>query len=107
MLNLLVAVEQPSGIERVILDGAVVLLIAWFATTMATTSTRTRLDRRRLGGVGTQSTSAQLGDASEEGVRPRLGPSPNQNFRRMLTNLIGQKSPIGGRRPAVRWIGWK
>ena len=35
------------------------------------------------------------------------GLSRGQNFRRMLTSLIGQKSPIGGSRPAVRWIGWK
>ncbi len=49
MLNLFVAVERPGGIERVILDCVVVLVIAWFATTMAT---KPRLDRRRLGGIG-------------------------------------------------------
>ena len=32
MLNLFVAVERPGGIERVILDCAAILLIAWFAT---------------------------------------------------------------------------
>jgi hypothetical protein len=65
MLNLLVAVEQLSGIERVILDCAVVSLIAWFATTMATRTTRSRLERRRSDGVGSQAPLAQLRDASQ------------------------------------------
>jgi hypothetical protein len=32
----------------------------------------------------------------------RVGPVVrNQNFRRMLTSLMGQKSPIGGSLPAI------
>ena len=42
MLNLFVAVERPDGIERVILDGAVIAFIAWIATALM----RRRLDRR-------------------------------------------------------------
>ena len=41
MLNLFVAVERPGGIERVILDCAAILLIAWIATTFISS----RLDR--------------------------------------------------------------
>jgi len=52
MLNLFVAVDRPGGIARVILDCAAILLIAWVATTMATTSMKSRLDRRQLGDVG-------------------------------------------------------
>jgi len=55
IVNLIVAVDRPSGIERLILD--------W--------------------------------------------QSRDQNFRRMLTSLIGQKSPIIGSLPAVWWMGWK
>ena len=32
----------------------------------------------------------------------RAGMEVNQNFRRMLTSLMGQKSPIGGSFPAIR-----
>ena len=35
MLNLFVAVERPGGIERVILDCAAILLIAWIATVLS------------------------------------------------------------------------
>lgn len=50
-VNLFVAVERPGGIERVILDCAAILLIAWFAT-MATPSMKSRLDLRQLVSVG-------------------------------------------------------
>ena len=52
MLNLLVAVERPGVIERVILDCAVILLIAWFVTTIATPSMKARVDSRQVGAVG-------------------------------------------------------
>ena len=44
MLDLFVAVERPGGIERVILDCAAILLIAWIATALI----RWRPDRRQL-----------------------------------------------------------
>lgn len=45
--NLFVAVEGPGAFERLVLDGAAILLIAWAATALM----RWRLDRRRLIGV--------------------------------------------------------
>ena len=68
MLNLLVAIEHPSGIERLILDCVVVSLIAWLSTTIATTRMKARLEPRWPGGGDTQSTSTQF-TASQENAR--------------------------------------
>ena len=108
MLNLFVAIDRPGSIERLILDCAVVLLIAWFATTMAQhrwgrVSNGGRVSNADRQSAGrSQATSEKFRDAPQE-----TSAGLYQNFRRMLTNLMGQKSPIGGSRPAVRWIGWK
>jgi hypothetical protein len=40
IVNLIVAVDRPSGIERLILDCAAIVLIAWLATVIAAPKTR-------------------------------------------------------------------
>ena len=87
MLNLFVAVEQPGGIERVTLDCAAILLIAWFATVWV----RSRPDGRQVTNLrrapvaaGTTLSPDRLAIAGHSArLRRRLNP------RRIARSTIG------------------